>query len=171
MKGFVHVYTGNGKGKTSAAMGLVLRAAGAGLSVFVSQFVKDGRSSEIIGLKRFSGQVQVAAFGTGRFLTSPPAHAEISAARRGLARVRSVLEAGAHDLVVMDEACVAVSWGLFSIEDLLSVVEAKAASTELVITGRDAPVQLIAHADLVTERRENKHYFHSGVAARRGIEQ
>jgi cob(I)alamin adenosyltransferase len=171
MKGFIHVYTGNGKGKTSAAMGLVLRAAGAGLSVFVSQFAKDGSSSEIRGLKRFSGQVEVAAFGTGLFLTSPPASAEISAARRGLDRVRNVLKAAAHDLVVMDEACVAVSLGLFSIEDLLSVVDAKALSTELVITGRNAPAQLIARADLVTEMREIKHYFRNGVAARRGIEQ
>jgi len=170
MKGFVHVYTGNGKGKTSAAMGLVLRAAGAGLSVFVAQFAKKGDSSEILGLKRFADRVTVEAYGTDQFLKRPPDAAEIAAAREGLSRLRRVLAAAEHDLVVIDEGCVAVDFGLFSVEALLEVIDCKPPETELVVTGRGASPDLIARADLVTEMKAIKHYFQQGVAARPGIE-
>ncbi|MGD8369518.1 MAG: cob(I)yrinic acid a,c-diamide adenosyltransferase [Desulfobacterales bacterium] len=171
MRGFVQVYTGNGKGKTTAAMGLVLRAAGAGLSAFVAQFAKDGTSSEILGLKRFSDRVSVEAYGTGRFIGQTPAPEEIAAAQRGLDRVRRVLGTGRHDLVVIDEGCTAVRFGLFTVEELMAVIDRKPETTELVVTGRGAPPELIARADLVTEMREIKHYYHQGVGARRGIEQ
>ncbi len=170
MSGRVHVYTGNGKGKTTAAMGLVLRAAGAGLSVFVAQFAKDGTSSEIVGLKRFSDRVTVEAFGTGRFIGKAAAPEEIAAARQGLDRVRRVLGAGGHDLVVLDEGCVAVRFGLFTVGELMALIDQKPEKTELVVTGRDAPPELVARADLVTEMKEIKHYYHQGAPARMGIE-
>jgi len=168
--GCLHVYTGDGKGKTTAAMGLVLRACGAGLRVFVGQFIKGRASAEIRMLQERFPEVTVEVFGRGRFIRGCPDPEDIALARRGLDRLREVLQSGEYDLVVADEANGAIHAGLFSIEDLLVLLDVKQAAVEWVVTGRNADPQLIERADLVTEMYKINHPFDSGVPAREGIE-
>ena len=169
-KGYTQVYTGNGKGKTTAAIGLAIRAAGAGLKVFIAQFIKMGDYSEIKALKRFSDLITVEQFGLGRFANRIPAPADIKAARKGLERVKSVLATDEYNIVIMEEANVAVKLGLFGVQDLLKIIINKPHDKELVITGRGASPRVIEIADLVTEMKPIKHYFQKGVPARVGIE-
>lgn len=169
MKGYVQVYTGNGKGKTTAGIGLAVRGAGAGLQVFVGQFLKQGNYSEIMALSRFDN-ITVEQFGMGKFVRGAPSEKEIAAARAGYARLCDILTAGAYDLVIVDEGNVAVTCGLISEAEMLGLIAKKRENVELVITGRGALPAVMEHADLVTEMKELKHYFHQGVAARRGIE-
>jgi len=170
MRGYVQVYTGNGKGKTTAALGLALRAVGAGLKVFIGQFIKLGEYSEIKALKRFSDQIQVEQFGLGRFLKGRPSPKNIAAAQKGLARIREVMASGRYHLIILEEANVAAKLGLITVQDILDIIEAKPDDVELVITGRHASRRIIDAADLVTEMRSVKHYFDKGVRARLGIE-
>ena len=170
MKGYVQVYTGDGKGKTTAALGLSIRAAGAGLKVFIAQFIKMGDYSEIKALKRFSDLITIEQFGLGRFIKGTPSPADIEAAKRGLERVKSILSSREYNVVILEEANVAVKCKLFSVQDLLDIIAAKPKDVELVITGRGADPKIIEKADLVTEMREIKHYFQKGVQARVGIE-
>jgi len=170
MKGYVQVYTGNGKGKTTAALGLTIRAAGAGLKVFIVQFMKMGDYSEIKALERFSDLITVEQYGLGRFIKGKPSAEDIEAARKGLEKLKSIIAAGKHDVVVIEEGNVAVMCGLFSAQELLDVIELKSENMEIVITGRGATPEIIKKADLVTEMKEIKHYFQKGVKARIGIE-
>jgi cob(I)alamin adenosyltransferase len=170
MKGYIQVYTGNGKGKTTAALGLAIRAAGAGLKVFIAQFNKKGDFSEIKALKRFADLITVEQYGLGRFTDGKPFPEDIEAARKGLKRVKSILSAGEYQVVVLEEANVATKYGLFSVGDLLSVMLAKPDTVELVITGRGASPRIIENADLVTEMKAVKHYYQKGIRARIGIE-
>lgn len=170
MKGYFHIYTGNGKGKTTAALGLAVRAAGAGLKVYFAQFIKGGKYSELKALQRFDDLVTVEQFGLGRFIKGKPRQADIEAARQGLARMKKVVASGEYGVVILDEANVALSCGLFSLAELEELIAARAEQTELVITGRGAVAELIDKADLVTEMHEVKHYYNSGVDARVGIE-
>lgn len=169
-KGYVQVYTGDGKGKTTAALGLSLRAAGAGLKVFIAQFVKRGDYSEIKALKRFEDLIRVEQFGLGRFNKSEPAAADIKEAQKGLVRIKAVLAAGQYQVIILEEANVAASLGLISVADLLGLIAAKPRDTEMVLTGRGAAAQVIEKADLVTEMKMVKHYYAQGVQARVGIE-
>ena len=169
-KGYVQVYTGDGKGKTTAALGLALRAAGAGLKVYIGQFMKTGTYSEVRALKRFSDLITIEQFGTGKFVKGPPAPEDIEAARSGLKKARGALGSGQYGLIILEEANVAVNFGLFSVEELLKLVADKPETVELVITGRGAPLEIIDRADLVTEMKSIKHYFDKGVNARTGIE-
>ena len=169
VKGYTQVYTGNGKGKTTAALGLALRAAGAGLKVFIIQFIKMGEFSEIKSLKRFSDQITVEQFGCGRF-GDKPLPRDVEAAQEGLERVKSVVFSDAYDVIILEEASVAVNHGLISEQDLVSLIVNKPDDKELVITGRGAPLKVIEKADLVTEMRPIKHYYQKGVRARMGIE-
>jgi cob(I)alamin adenosyltransferase len=170
MRGYVQVYTGNGKGKTTAALGLAIRAAGAGLNVFVAQFIKHGEYSEIKGLNRLSDKITIEQFGCGRFIKGRPSNEAVAAARRGLNRVKAILKAGRHSVVILDEASVAVYLNLFSENELLEIIARKPDAVEIIITGRGAGSGIIEAADLVTEMREIKHYFKNGVKARVGIE-
>ncbi|MBW1840514.1 MAG: cob(I)yrinic acid a,c-diamide adenosyltransferase [Deltaproteobacteria bacterium] len=170
MKGYVQVYTGDGKGKTTAALGLCLRAAGAGLKVFIAQFIKMGEYSEIKALKKFSDQITLTQFGLGRFIKGKPSPEDIEAAQKGLQKVKSVLSSRKYNIIVLEEANVAVTCGLFSEQALLDIIDAKPDDVELVITGRGAAPQIIERADLVTEMTPVKHYFQKGVKARVGIE-
>jgi cob(I)alamin adenosyltransferase len=170
MHGYIQVYTGNGKGKTTAALGLAIRAAGAGLRVYMAQFLKHGEYSEIKGLNRFSDAITIEQFGREGFIEGRASDKDMAAARQGLNRVKAVLKDGKHSVVVLDEATVAVSLGLFSENDLLEIIEHKPAKVEIIITGRGAGAGIIAAADLVTEMREIKHYYKNGVEARIGIE-
>ena len=170
MTGKVHVYTGDGKGKTTAALGLSIRAAGAGLRVFIAQFIKADEYSEIKALKRFSDLITVEQFGLGGFIGGNPSSGDIEAAQKGVARVKEIISSGKYDVVVLDEANIAVKYKLFSEQDLLDVIDAKSKNIELVITGRDAAPKIMDKADLVTQMKALKHYFQNGVEARVGIE-
>jgi len=169
-KGYTQVYTGNGKGKTTAAIGLAIRAAGAGLNVFIAQFIKMGDYSEIKALTRFSDLIKVEQFGRGRFADRKPAPEDIAAAQKGLARVRAVMASDEYDIIILEEANVAAKLGLIGEPDLLELIINKPPDKELVITGRGASPRVIENADLVTEMKPVKHYFQQGVAARFGIE-
>jgi cob(I)alamin adenosyltransferase len=170
MRGYIHVYTGNGKGKTTAALGLAIRAAGAGLKVYIAQFIKRGQSSEIKGLSRLSDKITIEQFGCGRFITGRPSNEDLDAARRGLNKISAILKAGKHSVVILDEANVAVSLNLFTENELLEIIDHKPDNVEIIITGRGAGPRIIEAADLVTEMKEIKHYFKNGVEARVGIE-
>lgn len=170
MKGYIQVYTGNGKGKTTAAIGLSVRAAGAGLKVFIGQFIKMGDYSEIKALQRFSDLITVKQFGKGRFIKGQPSPEDIRSASDGLKEIGKKIKEGEFDVVVLEEGNVAVSLGLFSEKDLLDLMDAKPPQVELVITGRGALDSVIEKADLVTEMTEIKHYYKKGVVARVGIE-
>ncbi len=169
-KGYVQVYTGNGKGKTTASIGLAVRAAGAGLKVFIIQFMKMGDYSEIKALKRFSDLITIEQYGLGRFVKGKPSPEDIEAGKKGLERVRSIISANEHDMLIIEEGNVAAMCDLFSPDDLLDIIDLKPEHMELVITGRGADQKILDRADLVTEMREIKHYYQNGVQARVGIE-
>jgi cob(I)alamin adenosyltransferase len=168
-KGCVQVYTGNGKGKTTAAIGLAVRALGAGIKVFFAQFLKSGDYSEIQILRNLEN-ITCRQYGVGGFIARTPSSEDISAARLGVDDAAGAMKSGDYGVVILDEANVACSLGLISKEELMSLVHERPPAAELVFTGRGAPPELIAAADLVTEMREIKHYFNSGVKARKGIE-
>ena len=170
MKGYLQVYTGNGKGKTTAALGLSLRAAGAGLKVYIAQFLKQGDYSEIKALERFSDVIVLEQFGLGQFVKGRPTQAEMNVARDGLEKARQALSSGDYDMVILEEANVAVAIGLFPITDLMDIIQQRPDHVELVITGRGAAPEVIEKADLVTEMKAVKHYYDQGVQARVGIE-
>ncbi len=169
MKGYVQVYTGNGKGKTTASLGLALRAAGAGLNVYIIQFLKKGDYSEIKALSRFDN-ITIEQYGLGRFVKGKPSDEDIAAGKAGYLKLCDILKNGDHDVVIAEEANVAVMCNLFSEKELLALIEMKPEHTELVITGRGATENTIEKADLVTEMKEIKHYYKQGVTARVGIE-
>jgi cob(I)alamin adenosyltransferase len=169
-RGYIQVYTGNGKGKTTAALGLTTRAVGADLRVLWIQFIKSGAYSELEGLRYFGDRVSLEQFGTGRFVMREPTPEDKALAERGLRRLRETFEAGDFDVVILDEFNVALSKGLLSLDSALQLLSEKPEHFEVVCTGRNAPSELCAMADLVTEMRELKHYYSDGVAARRGIE-
>jgi len=169
MRGFVQVYTGDGKGKTTAALGLALRAAGAGLKVFIGQFIKMGDYSEIKALERFPDLIRVEQFGLGRFVAASH-RLQTSRCQVRLARTREAIASGEYQMVILEEANVAVKYGLFPVQELLRLIIDKPMDMELVITGRGASPRIIEAADLVTEMKEVKHYYEKGVRARVGIE-
>ncbi len=170
MRGYVQVYTGNGKGKTTAALGLALRAAGAGMKVYIAQFLKKGDYSEIKALERFSDLITVEQFGSGKFIKGKPSPEDMAAGIRGLERIDTLLTAGRFQVIIMEEANVAVMCGLFPASRLLDLIDKKPDDMELVLTGRGAAPEIIERADLVTEMKEIKHYYNKGVQARVGIE-
>jgi cob(I)alamin adenosyltransferase len=169
-KGFLQVYTGNGKGKTTAAIGLSIRAAGAKLRVLFAQFVKGMKYSEIGALERFEDFITVKQYGRGCFIVREAEQADIDVALKGLREIEAALKSGTYDLVILDEANIAIYYKLFSVQELLQVISARNSGCEVVITGRYAPPELIEAADLVTEMKEIKHYYEKGVDARDGIE-
>jgi cob(I)alamin adenosyltransferase len=169
MKGYVQVYTGNGKGKTTASLGLAIRAAGAGLRVYIVQFLKKGDYSEIKALSKFEN-ITIEQYGLGKFVRGNPSEEDKAAGILGYKKIEELLKKNEHDLIIAEEANVAVMCKLFSEEELLALIEMKPDNVELVITGRGAAQSVIDKADLVTEMREIKHYYKQGVTARVGIE-
>lgn len=169
-KGYVQVYTGNGKGKTTAALGLTLRAVGAGLRVYIAQFVKGADCSELHALRLLGDAVTIEQFGRGFIAEGGPGCDDMQAAQIGIKRAAEILHSDEYDLVILDEANVAAHYNLLSVDELLSLIDSKPARTELVITGRHADPRIVERADLVTEMVEVKHYYDQGVDARVGIE-
>lgn len=165
---YVHVYTGDGKRKTTAALGLLLRARGAGLKVCLVQFIKSMEYHEVGMLKELG--VPVRQFGRGCFIRGEPEEADRKLARDGLTYARRLLHRGDLDLLILDEVNVAIHLGLVDETEVLDLLPARPAGLELVCTGRGAPEALINAADLVTEMVNVKHYYDAGVPARDGIE-
>jgi cob(I)alamin adenosyltransferase len=170
MKGYVQVYTGDGKGKTTAALGLALRAAGAGLNVYFAQFVKGMRYSEHIALDELVDYITVRQYGRNCFIKDKPEAEDVRIAQEGLVEVREIMLSGKYQVIVLDEANIATRYNLFSVQDLLDLIQIKPDDVELVITGRYADQRIIEAADLVTEMKDIKHYYTNGISARDGIE-
>lgn len=170
MKGYIQVYTGDGKGKTTAAIGLAIRALGAGKKVFFAQFVKGMEYAEHKILNTLSPAIYLKQYGLDCFIEKEATAKDIEAARKGLKEVADIIRSGKYDLVILDEANIALFYNLFSVEELLSVIDERADGVEIVVTGRKAPPELLKAADLVTEMKEIKHYYKKGIEARKGIE-
>jgi len=171
-KGLVQVYTGNGKGKTTAALGLALRAVGRELRVCMIQFVKGcDPCGEHLAAQRLAPYFTLVQMGHHGWLGSEAPGAEaVSMARKAFEFARDAAVGGRYDLVILDEINTAVSHGLVTVDEILAFISEKGANVELVLTGRNAAPEVVAAADLVTEMREIKHYYKAGVKARIGIE-
>jgi len=170
-KGYIQVYTGDGKGKTTAALGLSIRAVGAGYKVFIGQFVKGMKYSETRAISEyFDDKIRIEQFGTGCFIKEEPSEDDIRKARKGLEKINKVIEENKYDIIVLDEAFIAIFFNLFTEDDLIEVIKKKRENQEIIITGRKATEKILEMADLVTEMREIKHYYQRGVEARKGIE-
>ncbi|MBX6423893.1 cob(I)yrinic acid a,c-diamide adenosyltransferase [Thermosulfurimonas sp. F29] len=169
-QGCVQVYTGDGKGKTTAALGLIVRALGAGFRVALVQFLKKGDYSEIRTLRRFEPQLSIYQFHSGGFVRGHPDATVCRAVAEGWRWAREIIKSGEFQLVVLDEINVALSLKLLSPEEVVSVLRERPSGVEVVLTGRNAPEEVIEFADLVTEMRKLKHYYERGIPARLGIE-
>jgi len=170
MQGYIQIYTGNGKGKSTAAFGLSLRAVGAGKKVFFAQFVKGKIYSEIEAVRQYLPGITIEQYGRGCFIYKDPEEADVEAARKGLQAVSEIIRSADYDVVVLDEVNIAIHYKLFSADELVEVLKQKHPQTEIVITGRYAAPELIEIADLVTEMKEVRHYYSKGVETRKGIE-
>lgn len=170
--GYIQIYTGNGKGKTTSALGLILRAVGAGHRVCMLQFMKGKAHSEHEALRLLGDAVKVELLGHEEFYMPQKGKKgmHVALARKGLERAQEVLKSQDYNLVVLDEVITAVSMDLIKESELIKLIKEKPINIELVLTGRGATEMLIEHADLVTEMKEVRHYYAKGVAARRGIE-
>ena len=171
-KGYVQVYTGNGKGKTTAALGLALRAAGRGLKTYIGQFMKGQHYGELEAVKKVQPFITIEQYGKDTFIhvQDPPLEEDVRMAQDGLARARRAMCSGEYGIVVFDEIITSHWFHLVSLTEMLEVIRSRPEGVEVVFTGRYAPPELIAAADLVTEMRELKHYSTEGVTARDGIE-
>jgi cob(I)alamin adenosyltransferase len=170
MKGYVQVYTGDGKGKTTAAIGLAIRALGAGWRVFIAQFLKSGEYSEHKALAQFSDQLTIKTYGRNVFIKGEPEEEDRRLAQEAYQEVVDIVASGRYRLVILDEANVAVHYGLITVEQIFDLIDRRAEGVELLFTGRYAHARLIERADLVTEMRGVKHYFDRGIKARVGVE-
>jgi cob(I)alamin adenosyltransferase len=170
-QGLVQVYTGNGKGKTSAAFGLALRAMGRGLKVYVVQFIKGGFDYGELYVVGKLPNLKLKAFGRGEFVTEkPPGKEDVELAQEALALAELVVKSGEYDIVILDEINVALNLKLINLDEVLELINNKPKHVELILTGRYAPSEIIKTADLVTEMKEVKHPFNKGYKAREGIE-
>jgi cob(I)alamin adenosyltransferase len=169
-KGYVQVYTGDGKGKTTAALGLALRASGHGMRSYIGQFMKGQQYGELEALRDHPA-ITIEQYGDPRCIRRDEVTPEhVAQARRGLERARAAMLSGEYDIVVLDEVNVAIWFGLLAVEEVLAFLGQKPECVEVILTGRRAPQELTDCADLVTEMHEVKHYYAQGVAAREGIE-
>ena len=168
-RGYIHVYTGNGKGKSTAAFGLAVRALCAGKSVYVGQFVKSMKYNET-KIESLFEHIRIEQLGRGCFINKNPEEMDIRMAHEGLAHCAEILKKGEYDVVILDELNIALYFGLVQVEEVLEAIRQRDARVEIVVTGRYAPQELIDEADLVTEMTEIKHYYQQGVLSRDGID-
>ncbi len=168
--GLVQIYTGNGKGKTTAAFGLAMRAAGRGLGVLIVQFLKpsDGYGEQV-ACNRL-GNITLVSMGLDHFVSKKPSDADIEAAHKALRRSEELICSGRYDVAVLDESINAVRLGLITSQELIESLERRPDHVEIVLTGRGMTPDLEEYADLVTEMRLVKHPFDKGIGARKGIE-
>ncbi|ASI99425.1 cob(I)yrinic acid a,c-diamide adenosyltransferase [Thermococcus celer] len=167
--GLVHIYTGNGKGKTTAALGLAVRMLGSDGKVMIIQFMKAPR---VYGEQRKIEEcgARIESFGLPKFVHGKPEPDDIEAAQKALQRAKEVVSSGEWDLVILDELCVALGFGMLDVGEVEEMIKNRAPHTELVLTGRYCPEGLFELADYVTEMREVKHPYGRGILARRGVE-
>lgn len=165
----IQVYTGNGKGKTTACLGLAIRAAGAGLKVFICQFVKGRYYSEIKALRKIKN-IRIAQFGRRCFIKDKPGTKDVILANKGLKAVKEALLQNKYDLIILDEINIALKLKLIRLKELIATIREAPKNTEIVLTGRYALPAIIRMADLVSEIKEIKHYYKRGIKSRRGIE-
>lgn len=170
MKGYIHVYTGNGKGKTTAALGLAVRALGAGKKVYIGQFAKSNHYSELETIDKLLKDITIRQFGMGCFIFEKPKENDILAAQAGLKEIIRIIESDEYDVIILDEANIAVYYNLITVNQLIEAISKRIDHTEIIITGRYATQEIMDYADLVTEMKEVKHYYQQGVQARLGIE-
>lgn len=173
-RGLIQIYTGNGKGKTTAALGLAVRAVGCGLKVCIVQFMKNQATGESKILKKLQ-KVEFYQFGSGTFIKKPVSTKasrgkDIKIANEALEFVRKKIQSKKYDLIILDEINIALFFKLIQLEQIIELIQQKPAKLELVLTGRKAPAKLIQMADLVTEMKKIKHPFDKGLKARKGIE-
>jgi len=171
-KGYIHIYTGDGKGKTTAALGLALRAAGVGLKINIVQFMKGQHYSELDSIKELKGRIYIEQYGDKEFcrITDPPESRFIEQAKRAITRVKELMIRKECDILVADEIITSIIFKLVSEDSVLEFIRKKPDGMEFILTGRGASDKLINKADLVTEMREIKHYYQKGIIARKGIE-
>ncbi len=165
----IQVYTGNGKGKTTAALGLALRAAGANLKVYIGQFVKGKKYGELKALKKIKN-IKVEQWGSACFIRKAPDKKDIKLAKNGLEKIRKIISQGIYHIVILDEINIALKLKLLTLKDVIGLIKETPQKTEVVLTGRYAHPKILKLADLVSEIKEVKHYFKKGIKARRGIE-
>ncbi|MBN1691492.1 MAG: cob(I)yrinic acid a,c-diamide adenosyltransferase [Dehalococcoidia bacterium] len=171
-KGYVQVYTGNCKGKTTAALGLAFRAMGHGLKTYIGQFMKGQQYGELEAAKLVKPYITIEQYGKEGFIhvKNPPEPEDVRMAQEGLAKAWLAMTSGNYDILVFDEIITAHYFHLISLDEMLKIARNKPDNVEVVLTGRYAPRELIDAADLVTEMTEIKHYYQQGVNARDGIE-
>ena len=174
-KNFIHIYTGDGKGKTTAALGLALRAIGANKKVAIIQFMKKPSYSEHKAIKKYKLPILIESFGIGYYKIlgdKKPKSAHKLAAQKAIQRARDIINSKKYDLIILDEINVAVGFGLIDVKEIVSMLTAhsKQLTADIILTGRKAHPKLKKHADLITEMRKVKHYFDNGLTAREGIE-
>jgi len=170
-KGYVHVYTGNGKGKTTAMLGLTLRASGAGLRTYIGQFIKNGEYCEVKSIKKYLPCVKIEQYGTSSALINRDVtEKDIEAAQNGLRIASEAMFSGEYDVVMLDEINIAIYYNLISVDSVIELIKKKPCNIELVLTGRHAAEEIIEAADLVSEVTEIKHYYDDNIEAREGIE-
>jgi cob(I)alamin adenosyltransferase len=171
-KGFVQIYTGNGKGKTTAAIGQAIRAAGFNLYTYIAFFMKEFPYSEFNSLKQFEGLIEFEKFGKDDFVYRKeyPIGDELEKIRIGLLRAKEKMLSGKFNIIILDEICVCHYFNIFSSEEIIEFIKDKPSNVEIILTGRYCPKDLYYYADLITEMTEIKHYYYNGVNARRGIE-
>ncbi len=169
-KGLIHVYTGSGKGKTTAALGLGLRATGVGFKVHMVQFMKGRRYSEIDAIEHLP-LFSVSQHGRDEFVNKEnPEQIDIDMAQEGFAYAKQIINNNKYDMIILDEINVAVDFRLIALDDVLRLLKEKPEPLELVLTGRYADQKFIQNADLVTEMLEIKHPYQRGIESRKGID-
>jgi cob(I)alamin adenosyltransferase len=169
-KGYIHVYTGPGKGKTTAALGLGLRASGAGLKIHIIQFMKGRRYCEIETIEKINN-FTISQHGRDEFVSKEnPDQVDIDLAQKGFKYTKDIVNNGKYDMIILDEINVAVDYNLIALKDILKLLEEKPEKLELILTGRNAHPEIIKNADLVTEMLEIKHPYQQGITARKGID-
>jgi cob(I)alamin adenosyltransferase len=171
-KGLIQIYTGSGKGKTTAALGIALRAVGHGMKVLVIQFMKGNMVyGELESAKKLSPHLTIKQMGRETFVSKTnPDPIDITLAQKGFSLAKKVIEEEKYDIVVLDEINVAIDYGLIPLSDVLQLIKSKPETVELILTGRNANSEIMGKADLVTEMVERKHYYYKRVKARKGIE-
>lgn len=171
-KGFTHIYTGNGKGKTTAAIGQIIRAAGYGLKSYLACFMKDFPYSEFKALKRLDDLIKIEVFGKDDFVYRKeyPNNDELKEIKKGLEAAKENMLKGEYDIIVLDEIFVCHYFRIFTEEEITNFIRLKPEDVELILTGRYCPKEIYNYADLITEMNEVKHYYTIGINARKGIE-
>jgi cob(I)alamin adenosyltransferase len=168
-KGLVQIYTGDGKGKTTAALGLAVRAAGAGVNVYILQFIKSDAYSELRSIRKIKN-ITIEQCGRGCFIKGEPKRIDITRARQGLAKAARHIASGRYGMVILDEINCALNARLIKSGAVTEIIRNKPENVELVLTGRCCPPAVMKHADLITEMKNLRHPYDKGVPSRRGIE-